>query len=238
MPRRARMYIPGYVYHIVQRGNNREACFFEPENYRVYLKYVGEVLPRYGNSLHAYCLMTNHVHLLVTPNIENSISNLMKVVCSRYAQYINKKYSRTGTLWEGRHKSSAIDSEGYLLKCYRYIELNPVTAQMVGRPEEYVWTSYHHNAWGSQDNFISAHESYQSLGQSREQRCFNYRELFRETLSPDDIHAIRKAAHYSMPLGSEKFVEQIERKTGKALGYAGRGRPSQKLIKNKSLRPH
>jgi putative transposase len=90
MPRRARMYIPGYAYHIVQRGNNRQACFFEVENYRVFLKYMTEVLPRYGNSLHAYCLMTNHVHLLITPECVDSISNLMKVVCSRYAQYINR----------------------------------------------------------------------------------------------------------------------------------------------------
>lgn len=94
MPRRARMYIPGYAYHIVQRGNNRQACFFEEENYRVYIRYMGEVLPRYENSLHAYCLMTNHVHLLITPEREDSISNLMKVVSSRYVQYINQRLLR------------------------------------------------------------------------------------------------------------------------------------------------
>jgi len=92
------MYVHGYTYHLVQRGNNREACFFEKENYRIYLRYMGEVLPRYGNSLHSYYLMTNHVHLLITPEYENSISKLMKVVCSRYGQYVNKKYSRTDTL--------------------------------------------------------------------------------------------------------------------------------------------
>tara|TARA_R110002073_G_C9412255_1_gene575365 strand:- start:787 stop:1488 length:702 start_codon:yes stop_codon:yes gene_type:complete len=232
------MYILGNVYDIFQKRNTRETCFFEPENYRTYLKYMSEVLPLYGNSLHAYCLMTNHVHLLITPCLENSISNLMKVVCSRYAQYINRKYSRTGTLWEGRHKSSAIDSQNYLLKCYRYIELNPVRASMVVRPEEYVWTSYHYNAWGYQDNLISAHETYLALGQkSQEHRCSIYRKLFKKTLSRDDISAIRKSAHYSMPLGSDKFVEQISRKIGKTLGYAARGRPQKELIKNKSLRP-
>jgi len=167
MPRRARMYIPGYAYHIVQRGNNRQACFFEVENYRVFLKYMTEVLPRYGNSLHAYCLMTNHVHLLITPECVDSISNLMKVVCSRYAQYINKKYTRTGSLWEGRHKASVIDSESYLLKCYRYIELNPVTADMVKRPEGYAWSSNHCNAWGGQNRLISGHESYLALAKIR-----------------------------------------------------------------------
>ena len=237
MPRRPRMYIPGYCYHIVQRGNNREACFFEPENYRVYLKYMGECLPRYGNYLHAYCLMTNHVHLLISPSKTESISNLLKVVCSRYAQYINKKYSRTGTLWEGRHKSSAVDTELYLLKCYRYIELNPVAAKMVSRPEEYVWSSYHHNAWGEKDALVSRHDLYLALGENEIERCSNYRELFRDAISPEDIHSIRKAAHYSMPLGSNKFVDQIARKTGKPVGYGKRGRPPNDLIKNKSLRP-
>ena len=237
MPRRARMYITGYAYHIVQRGNNRQACFFEVENYRVFLKYMSEVLPRYGNSLHAYCLMTNHVHLLITPECVGSISNLMKVVCSRYAQYINKKYTRTGSLWEGRHKASVIDSESYLLKCYRYIELNPVTADMVKRPEGYAWSSNHCNAWGGQNRLISGHESYLALGQNQAQRCSNYRKLFNEALSTGDYQAIGKALHFSMSLGSEEFMEKIEKRTGRKIGYAHRGRPYAKLVKNKSLRP-
>ena len=231
------MYIPGYTYHIVQRGNNRQACFFEEQNYRVYIRYMREVLPRYGNSLHAYCLMTNHVHLLITPNCEEGISNLMKVVCSRYAQYINKKYARTGTLWEGRHKASAIDTESYLLKCYRYIELNPVAAHIVNQPEEYAWTSNHGNAWGDPDPLVSAHESYLALGQNQQLRCSNYRKLFNEDLSTEDCQAIGRAAHCSMPLGSAEFIEQIERRAGRTIGFAHRGRPCAKLLKNKSLRP-
>ena len=231
------MYLPGYAYHIVQRGNNRSACFFEAENYRVYKRYMGEVLPRYGNCLHAYCLMTNHVHLLITPEHEDSISNLMKVVNSRYAQYINKKYERTGTLWEGRHKASAVDTESYLLKCYRYIELNPVAAYMVDRPEEYAWTSHHCNAWGEQDPLIAEHESYLALGRNLEQRYSTYRDYFSEALSSEDLNAISKAAHYSMPLGPESFVEQVERLIGRRIGFARRGRPHDTLIKNKSLRP-
>lgn len=231
------MYLPGYAYHIVQRGNNRSACFFEAENYRVYKSYMGEVLPRYGNSLHAYCLMTNHVHLLITPEHEDSISNLMKVVNSRYAQYINKKYERTGTLWEGRHKASAVDTESYLLKCYRYIEFNPVAAYMVDQPEEYAWTSHHCNAWGEPDPLIAEHESYLALGRNLEQRSSTYRDYFSEALSSEDLNAISKAAHYSMPLGPESFVEQVERLTGRSIGFARRGRPHDTLIKNKSLRP-
>lgn len=237
MPRRSRMYLPGFTYHIVQRGNNREVCFFEEENYRVFIRYMGEVLPRYGVALHAYCLMTNHIHLLLTPDSDDGISRVMRVVCSRYAQYINKKYERTGTLWEGRHKASAIDSERYLLKCYRYIELNPVAAQIVERPEEYAWTSNHCNAWGDPDPLVTMHETYRRLGRSREHRCASYRALFREALTPEDRHAIRRAVHSCLPLGTVKFLGKIERKTGRPIGYAHRGRPYAKLHKNKSLRP-
>ena len=231
------MYLPGYAYHIVQRGNNRAACFFEEENYRVYLRYLAEVLPRYGYSLHAYCLMPNHVHLLISPDHKESISNLMKVVCSRYGQYINKKYERTGSLWEGRHKASAVDSDSYLLKCYRYIELNPVAARIVDSPKQYAWTSYHRNAWGESDPLVTMHESYRQLGQNQELRNSRYRALFHKTLSHEDRAAIRRATHFSMPLGSDEFVEQIEKQAGRTIGYAQRGRPYGKLVKNKSLRP-
>jgi putative transposase len=150
MPRRTRNYIPGFPYHIVQRGNNREACFIESENYQYYLELWRQLSKRYGVKVHAYCLMTNHIHILVTPESKRSISDTMKVVGSRYAQYINLKYRRTGTLWEGRHRSSLVQSERYLLSCYRYIELNPVRAGMVSRPEEYRWSSYAINAWGDE----------------------------------------------------------------------------------------
>lgn len=146
MLRRARMYLTGLPYHIVQCGNNREACFIESENYQFYLELWKELAIRYGVTVHAYCLMTNHVHFLATPDDENAISRTMKVVGSRYAQYVNKKYRRTGTLWEGRHRSSLVQSERYLLTCMRYIECNPVRAQMVTRPEEYRWSSYGTNA--------------------------------------------------------------------------------------------
>jgi len=156
MPRRARQYIPQLPYHIVQRGNNREVCFIEPEYYQFYLELWQELSVKYQVAVHAYCLMTNHIHFLVTPATDDSISNTMKVVGSRYTQYINKKYKRTGTLWEGRHKSSLIQSERYLLTCYRYIELNSVRAGMVERPEEYKWSSYGIYAWGD-SSWLIAH---------------------------------------------------------------------------------
>jgi len=224
MPRRARMYLPGLPYHLVQRGNNREVCFIEPENYQFYLELWRSISKRYGVSVHAYCLMTNHIHFLVTPHQEASVSNTMKVVGSRYAQYINLKYKRTGTLWEGRHRPSLVQSERYLLCCYRYIELNPVRAGMVERPEEYRWSSYGVNAWGD-ISWLVPHDEYRRLGNNAEERQTAYRELFRYQLSEVDLQLIRKAAHYCQPVGDDRFREQIERKYGIKVGQMKRGRP-------------
>lgn len=230
MPRRARMYLPGYCYHIVQRGNNREACFFSVNDYHYYLELLKQGLKRYQAQLYSYALMTNHVHLLISPQCSDSISNIMKVVGSRYAHYMNKTYHRTGTLWEGRHKSSVVDTEGYLLKCYRYIEMNPVAASMVARPEEYHWTSYGVNAWGDCSEVVTPHQEYINLGQSIEQRCYAYRELFAGQLSDQDLHCIRTASHYCQPLGSDRFRAQIEEKIGRPVGQARRGRPRGRVV--------
>ena len=225
MPRRSRMYAANIPYHVVQRGNNREACFFDIDDYQFYLDVLSDLLLRYEVALHAYVLITNHVHLLMTPSCSDGISQLTKVLGSRYAQYINKTYNRSGTLWEGRHKSSAVDSENYLLKYYRYIELNPVAANMVTRPEEYRWSSYGVNAWADDTKLITYHDEYLSLGTSIAERIYAYRELFRCELSEEDLHSIRKSCHYCQPLGSEHFCIQIERKSGVKLGYMKRGRP-------------
>jgi REP-associated tyrosine transposase len=224
MPRRARMYVAGLPYHIVQRGNNREACFLEPENYQFYLELWKELSTRYGTAVHAYCLMTNHVHFLVTPENDSAVSHTMKVVGSRYAQYINKQYRRTGTLWEGRHRASLVHSEPYLLTCMRYIELNPVRAQMVGRPEEYRWSSYGTNAWGER-GWLREHEEYRCLGRTSAERYHAYRELFKVQVSDQELHLIRSAAHYCQPIGNDRFCQQIEQRYGIKVGQMARGRP-------------
>jgi len=228
MPRRARNYIAGYPYHIVQRGNNREACFLESENYQYYLELWERLSKKYGVEVHAYCLMTNHAHFLVTPKEKDSISNTFKVVGSRYVQYINRRYDHTGTMWEGRHKPSMIQSERYLLSCYRYIELNPVRAIMVECPEEYRWSSYGCNAWGD-ESWLILHVEYQPLGGTDEVRCTAYRGLFDVELSAPDLSMIRKASHYSQAVGDERFREQIESKYGVRLGQARRGRPRKQV---------
>jgi putative transposase len=221
------MYIPGYTYHVVQRGNNREACFFGGADYRLYLDLLGESLHRYATRLHAYVLMTNHVHLLMTPLAADSISRTMKTLASRYAFFLNKSYCRTGTIWEGRHKASIVQTDRYLLKCYRYIELNPVTAAMVESSEQYHWSSHGINAWGDHCGWITPHPAYLALSKGYSQRLINYRQLFTCQLEDSDLQEIRQAAHYCQPLGDDRFRLQIEEKLGRPLGYAARRRPKK-----------
>lgn len=226
MPRRKRMYLSGYTYHLVQRGNNREACFIEPENYQFYLDLWRHCAERYGVAVHAYCLMTNHVHFLVTPDETDSISRATSVIGSRYAYYFNKSYQRTGTVWEGRHKSSLVHNEQYYLTCSRYIELNPVVAGMVNKPEQYKWSSFAVNAWGGESGLV-LHPEYLKLGQDSETRCFAYRELFKHQLPEQDIHLIEKASDYCYPVGEARFCQQIEDQYGIKLGQSKRGRPKK-----------
>lgn len=179
--------------------------------------------------MHSYCPMTNHIHFLVTPTQPDSISRATRVLGSRYAYYFNKKYRRTSTLWEGRHKSSLVQSERYFLSCSRYIELNPVVAGMVRKPEEYKWSSYLVNAWGGMSS-LTAHEEYLKPGSDNEARYFAYRELFKYHLSEQDIHLIENASNYCQPVGDDRFRKLIEKKYGVKLGQASRGRP-RKVIK-------
>ena len=220
------MYLPGHAYHVFQRGNNREACFIENENYRFYLELWNECSRRYGLEMHAYCLMTNHVHFLVTPAKPDSISRVTRDVGSRYAFYFNRRYNRTGTLWEGRHKASLVQDDRYFLVCSRYIELNPVEAGMVDKPEAYPWSSYLANAWGRHSTLVH-HDEYLGLGGDKTSRCRAYRELFRKQLADRDIELIEEANHYCQPVGDQRFRWQIERKYGIKLGQSSRGRPKK-----------
>jgi putative transposase len=224
MPRRARHYIAGHPYHIVQQGNNRQSCFIETEDYQCYLALWEEASKRYGVSMHAYCLMTNHIHLLATPKVKESISSAMRAVGSRYAQYVNRKYRRTGTLWEGRHRASLVQAERYMLSCYRYVERNPVRAGIVSRPDDYRWSSYGVNGWG-RHSWLKSHEAYLGLGKNVEERSYFYRELCKESLNDDVIALIRRASHFGQPVGDDEFRLGIEAKYGISLGYMRRGRP-------------
>ena len=225
MPRKPRMYLPDVPCHVIQRGNNREASFYSEQDYQYYLECLHDASYRYGVFVHAYVLMTNHVHMLMTPIKKDSISLTMQSVGRRYVQYINKEYRRTGTLWESRHKASLVDEDNYLLKCMRYIELNPVRANMVNHPADYRWSSYQCNGNNVNNKLISHHSIYKSLGIKAEVRTQAYRSLFENELDQTDISLIRQSALFSMPTGNTQFKEKIEKAISRKLGYAKRGRP-------------
>jgi putative transposase len=227
MPRRPRLTLPGVPLHIIQRGNNRSACFYADEDYSRYLLHLKEMSERYRCAVHAYVLMTNHVHLLLTPECEDSASLLMKHLGQRYVQYVNRMYQRSGTLWEGRFRSCLAQSEEYVLVCYRYIELNPVRAAMVQRPEEYRWSSYSVNALGAVTDLVTPHEQYLRIGRTDEARSEAYRALFNAHVDAEAIDQIRRSTNGNYALGDERFKKQIEETLGKRARPGQPGRPKR-----------
>jgi putative transposase len=226
MPRRPRLTLAGVTLHVIQRGNNRSACFFTEEDYALYLHHLAELASKFGCVVHAYVLMTNHVHLLLTPQPADGASRLMKHLGQRYVQYVNRMYRRSGTLWEGRFRSCLTQSEAYVLACYRYIELNPVRAGMIRHPSAYRWSSFAVNAQGEQSNVITPHEQYLSLGRSVDERHAAYRQLFRTKLDPHVVVAIREATNGNIALGSHRFVVEVETALGRRARRGKPGRPS------------
>lgn len=225
MPRKPRFNLIGIPQHVIQRDNNREPCFLSEEDYRRYLKDLRESADKFFCKIHAYVLMTNHVHLLVTPMVDCGISQMMQALGRRYVCYVNKTYKRTGTLWEGRFKSSLVDSDRYLLTCMRYIELNPVRANMVNHPGKYKWSSYHANAQGDIDQLIEPHPLYLELSGIPEQRHEAYRELFRHHMDNDVLHEIRESLNHELVLGRSYFKDKIEEITKRQTRLGQRGRP-------------
>jgi putative transposase len=209
MPRRSRLRLAGIPFHVIQRGNNHSACFYAAQDYRCYLDDLREQTQRHRVALHAYVLMTNHVHLLMTPSEADGISQVMKFLGQRYVQYVNRTHRRCGTLWEGRFRSCLVDSEEYLLICHRYIEANPVRAGMVDHPGDYPWSSYRSNAHGEPADLLSLHPAIAALGRTPAERHAAYRELFRDELGPKLIDQIRTMTNGGFALGSERFQKQI-----------------------------
>ena len=225
MARLARFFIKDQPQHIIQRGNNKQDIFASEDDYRFYLECLSEAAERYQLKIHAYVLMTNHVHLLASPREEQSISKTLQSLGRRYVQYFNNSYDRTGTLWEGRYKATLIDSDGYLLTCMRYIELNPVRAKMVKQPKNYPWSSYHYNANGKVDPIITPHRLYLSLGKDGIARQQAYRALLKEKLSQIELESIREATNKAWVLGSDKFKQKVEKLSDRRPSPKPRGRP-------------
>ena len=228
MPRLGRYFVPDQPQHVIQRGNDRQAVFFSDEDREAYLEWLLAAARKHGCLIHAYVLMTNHVHLLVTPARADSLPRMMQSLGRRYVRYLNDAHERTGTLWEGRYRAAPIDSEAYLMACSRYIELNPVRARMARHPRDHRWSSYRANALGAPDALVTPHSLYLSLGRSAAERQASYRELFREKLAEGFIEDLRAATNGGWALGSDAFKRRIAKGAKRRAEPLPRGRPPAK----------
>lgn len=223
MARQPRLVVPGVPLHLIQRGNNRTPVFLAPEELRTYRALLREATDDSGCALHAYVLMRNHVHLLVTPADAGGAARLMKMLSQSYARWFNLRHERTGTLWEGRYRSALIDSERYLLTCHRYIELNPVRAKIAAQPADYAWSSVHFSARGVADALITPHPRYLALGTTTEERLTAYRGLLTEPLDDEALATLRRGTHTRTAAGAVTFVEPLARRFGRALPPRAQG---------------
>lgn len=228
MARLPRYVIPGQPQHIIQRGNNRQAIFAAEADYQFFRDALVEASLKHGLAIHAYVWMTNHIHLLATPEFDDSISKVFQSVGRKYVQYFNYTYKRSGTLWEGRYRATVVDSERYLLTLMRYIELNPVRAGMVATPQDYPWSSYGRNAMGEggpNADWLSAHEEYSRLGRDAADRQGAYQALFATAIDRGDLAAIRDCTHKGWALGGERFRLEIVALGKRQASSRGVGRP-------------
>lgn len=211
MPRPHRIRTAGLTLHVVQRGTDRNRTFFRNGDYLSYLNALIRSCERYGTTVHAYALMTNHVHLLMTPTAEGGISRTMQYLTSAYGRYINRENGRTGGLWEGRFRSSAIDSDHYCIACYRYIELNPVRAGITAHPSGYRWSSYLENVGERTPSIVKPHPSFEALAASKAKRIEAYRKIVSEELPEKVVEAIRHSTNSGIPFGSDRFRQSMTR---------------------------
>ena len=225
MARLGRYFLPDQPLHVIQRGNNRGKIFFAPEDYAQYRDWLVEAAAEYGLQVHAYVLMTNHVHLLVTPGRASSLPRVMQSLGRRYVRHVNAAHRRSGTLWEGRYRAAPIDSEAYFLDCCRYVELNPVRAGLARHPREYRWSSYRAHAEGAADTLVGDHPIYRSLGRGPAARQEAYREHFRDRLEPDFVDALRHATNGGWALGDQRFKQAVAKAAGRRVAPLPKGRP-------------
>jgi REP-associated tyrosine transposase len=224
MARLRRYTIPGLPQHVIQRGNNRGAIFFGPGDREVLLEWLAQAADDFGLAVHAYVLMPNHLHLLATPAAPDSLSRTMQSLGRRYVRYVNQRYRRTGTLWEGRFRSTVIDSERYLLACTRYIDLNPVRAGLTEAPQDFEWSSYRCLGLGAADPLLTPHPLYLALGGTAPKRRAAYRALCRQALPNDDIEALRRATNGGWALGDRAFRDRVAASSGRRTTPLERGR--------------
>jgi putative transposase len=224
MPRPLRIILPGQPHHVVQRGHSRHPVFFGDGDYQTFRQSLKESAQRYGCSIHAYVLMTNHYHLLVSPPEAQALPAMIQMLGRLYVRHVNRAYDRSGTLWEGRYKTSLIDADDYLFACMRYIENNPVRAKMTARPEDYPGSSHRRTAFGEADDLVLSHRLYVALGEAPAERARAYRDLFaRSGCDEETIATIRKAANGGWVIGDEAFRDKIEATIHRRLAPLPRG---------------
>lgn len=226
MPRKARVLVPDCPHHIVQRGHNRQVVFLADEDYQFYLDNLKEWKARLGIQVYAWCLMTNHIHLVLQPG-ENAraISELMKRLAGRQAAFVNKQERRSGSLWEGRYKASPIQRDAYLLACCRYVEMNPVRASMVDGPRQYLWSSYRERMGLVNRGILDAAPSYIGLAEDDKCRRARYQAYLKQGASDQEIRMLRSALSRNQLTGNSRFIDEIERRIGKRIEFRGQGKP-------------
>ena len=230
MVRQRRYGVAGQPQHIIQRGNNRGPIFFGEGDQTLFIEFLAGAADRYGLAIHAYVLMPNHLHLLATPGEADSLSRAMQAFGRRYVRYVNRRHGRTGTLWEGRFRSTVVDSERYLMACMRYIDLNPVRAGLVPAPEGYPWSSHRHLAQGRADALVTPHPLYLALGPTPEARQASYAALCRQALAPEIVEALRHHTNAGWALGGRDFAARIATASGRRAAPLPRGRPSSQKL--------
>lgn len=227
MPRQPRFWYPGAVLHVTHRGNNRAAIFVDERDRRGYLAAFARATRMHGVAVHAYVLMTNHVHLLVSPATVDGLPRAMQTLGRSYVGWYNHRHQRTGTLWEGRYRATLVDTEAYLLACMRYIELNPVRAALVATPAAHRWSSYRANALGADDQLVAPHAVYLALANDAGRRQERYARWCEQAPARDEQDAIRAATRFEWVLGDETFSRYAEALTGRRAQRAPMGRPSR-----------
>ncbi|MDH3673103.1 MAG: transposase [Gammaproteobacteria bacterium] len=228
MPRTGRVVLPNTPQHIIQRGHDRGTVFTEPRDFLYYLANLRTWKDALRCKVYAYCLMTNHVHLILDPGDDpENLGLLMKRVAGRQTRYVNALKGRTGSLWEGRYKSSPIETDRYLLACCRYVELNPVRARMVATPRDYPWSSHKVKLGEARDQLLDLDPCYLALGNTQTQRVQRYRKWVDETIPDHEWSLIRSVVQRGQPTGGRKFVDEISQKVGRRIELRGPGRPKR-----------
>lgn len=225
MARLPRYNVAGALQHVIHRGRNRRAIFTSESDYGHFRDLLHETAALHGLRIHAYVLMTNHVHLLATQKRKDSLSKTLQALGQRYVHYFNASHHHKGTLWDGRFRATVVEAEPYLLTCSRYIELNPVRARLVKSPAQYRYSSYHHNAQGHPDELLTEHEIYRRLGRTPARRCAAYRSLFRNTLERELLDQIRAATNTGWALGGDRFRGAIQKRANRRATPLPSGRP-------------